>query len=206
MNIQQLGAKAETALSPGFADPVFGSQAVFRAVMRAMARPGRVVRLVASLAPPAPLSPEMAAIVLALADYETPLWLDPALARVPDVGAWLRFHTGARIVAAPGEAHFALISKPLECPNFSAFAQGSPDFPDSSATLIMEVDRFRSSGLALEGPGIRGVQGFDAAPLPEDFVARWAANRALFPRGIDLVLAGAGAVAALPRSVAVREG
>lgn len=194
------------ALSPGFARPAVEAQAVFRAVMWAFARPGRVTRLVAHLDPPAPLSPEMAAITLALADYETPIWLDPVLFRQPEIGAWLRFHTGAPLVTDPGAARFALIGNPLKCPDFSVFAQGSPDYPDASATLILDIFRFEARGLSLEGPGVKGVQGFGATPLPENFTARWAANRAQFPRAVDLVLAGAGCVAALPRSVAVREG
>jgi alpha-D-ribose 1-methylphosphonate 5-triphosphate synthase subunit PhnH len=44
-----------------------------------------------------------------------------------------------------------------------------------------------------------------AAGLPGDFVARWAANHALFPRGVDLVLCAGERLAALPRSVAIEE-
>lgn len=194
------------ALALGFANPVFDAQAVFKAVMWALSRPGRVEGLDVSLAPPAPLSPEAAAVVLALADYETPLWLDPALAESPDVGAFLRFHTGAPIVSDPGAARFAVISKPLKMLDFHAFPQGSPDYPDISATLIVQVERFSAAGLVLEGPGIKGRQSFGAHPLPDDMAARLRANRGLFPRGVDLVFAGAGGVVALPRSVSVVEG
>jgi alpha-D-ribose 1-methylphosphonate 5-triphosphate synthase subunit PhnH len=41
--------------------------------------------------------------------------------------------------------------------------------------------------------------------VPADIVARLAANRALFPRGIDLLLATDDAAAALPRSIRVSE-
>ena len=194
-----------STLAPGFADPVLNSQAVFRAVMWALARPGTVEPLTLDLAPPAPLSIEAAAVTLALADYETPLWLDPVLAAVPEVGAFLRFHTGATIVADPAAARFALIADPARLPDFSIFAQGTPDYPDASATLILQVESFATTGLQLQGPGIEGVRYFNAAPLPADLTARWTANRALFPRGIDLILAGPGGVAALPRSIAIVE-
>jgi hypothetical protein len=36
--------------------------------------------------------------------------------------------------------------------------------------------------------------------VPQHFEAQWQANRAAFPRGIDLILAAPGCVAALPRS------
>ncbi|MDQ0509730.1 phosphonate C-P lyase system protein PhnH [Ancylobacter amanitiformis] len=197
---------AAAALSAGFDDPVFDAQASFRAAMWALARPGRVERLDARLAPPAPLLPEAAALALALCDYETPIWLDAPLAAAPAVGAFLRFHTGAPIVEEPGAARFALIADPRGLNDFTAFPQGSPDYPDASVTLILQVESFGKSDLVLEGPGIKGTAGFGAAPLPVDFVARMAANRALFPRGVDLLLAGAGGVAGLPRSVFVKEG
>jgi alpha-D-ribose 1-methylphosphonate 5-triphosphate synthase subunit PhnH len=194
-----------STLSPGFADPVFNSQNVFRAVMWALARPGTIEPIIVDLAPPAPLSIEAAAVTLALADYETPLWLDPVLAAVPEVGAFLRFHTGAAIVTDAAAARFALIADPAQLPDFSIFAQGTPDYPDASATLILQVERFATTGLQLQGPGIEGVRYFNAAPLPADLPTRWAENRALFPRGIDLILAGPGGVAALPRSLVIAE-
>jgi alpha-D-ribose 1-methylphosphonate 5-triphosphate synthase subunit PhnH len=42
--------------------------------------------------------------------------------------------------------------------------------------------------------------------LPRDFAAIWQRNHALFPRGIDLILCAGNQLAALPRSVSIREG
>ena len=55
--------------------------------------------------------------------------------------------------------------------------------------------------MSLSGPGIAGACSFATAPLPPDFPARLAANRTLFPRGVDVILVSPDAVAALPRSV-----
>lgn len=191
-----------TALAPGFADPVFDAQNVFRAVMDALARPGTVQRLAGLPDGPAPLTPELAAVVLALADHEAPVWLDPPLAGAPAVAAFLRFHTGAAIVAEPAEAAFALVSDPARCPAPDAFAHGTPEYPDRSTTLVLAVqDLVPGEGMALEGPGIRGTIWLGAHPLPPDMPGRLARNRAAFPRGLDILLTAPGRVAGLPRSV-----
>ncbi|RVU17462.1 phosphonate C-P lyase system protein PhnH [Methylobacterium oryzihabitans] len=194
------------ALARGFADPVHDAQGAFRAMLDALARPGLVQALPAALAPPAPLTSELAAIALALADADAPVWLDGPLAEAPEVEEFLRFHTGARLVADPAEAAFALVADPEACPDFSAFAQGSPAYPDRSTTLVLAVRHLAAGeGLAFEGPGIRGRVRLGVAPLPAGFAARWSANHALFPRGIDLLLAAPGRVAGLPRTARLLE-
>ncbi len=40
---------------------------------------------------------------------------------------------------------------------------------------------------------------FGFAPMPADFLAQWAANRACFPLGLDLILAAGDKIACLPR-------
>jgi alpha-D-ribose 1-methylphosphonate 5-triphosphate synthase subunit PhnH len=192
-------------LTPGFTDAVFDAQRAFRAVMAALARPGTVEALASDLKPPAPLTPALAAVALTLTDHDTPVWLDARLAAAPDVAAFLRFHAGAPIVAEPAAAAFALITDPLAMPPLGAFAQGTDAYPDRSATLIIRVERFSGTALTLSGPGIKGSTAFAASPLPFDFVEQIAANRALFPRGVDLVLCAPQQVAALPRSVRLKE-
>ena len=91
-------------------------------------------------------------------------------------------------------------------PDFAAFNLGTADYPDRSTTLILQVEKLQpDAGLTLTGPGIRERSRLFADPLPPDIVARLAANRALFPRGIDLLLATDAAVAALPRSIRAAE-
>lgn len=192
---------AEPALAAGFADPVHDAQRAVSALMWAMAQPGLPVPLASDLQPPAPLSPEMAAAALALLDYETPVFLDAALSARPEVAAFLRFHTGAPVVTEPGAARFVLVGDGAGLADFSLFAQGEPDYPDRSATLLVQVDHLGEGQLVLEGPGIDGRRRFAAAPLPQDFDRRLAANRMLYPLGVDLFLVAPGAVAGLPRTV-----
>jgi alpha-D-ribose 1-methylphosphonate 5-triphosphate synthase subunit PhnH len=196
---------AATLAAPGFRDPVRDAQAVFRAVMNALARPGPLQALPAGLPrPPAPLTPELGAVALALADHEAPLWLDAPLVAAPAVTKWLRFHTGAPVTDDPAAAAFALVADPPRCPPPAAFAQGTPDYPDRSATLVLAVDELATGdGLALEGPGIRVRVRLAAAPLPPGFRERLALNGAGFPLGVDHLLVAPGSVAGLPRSTRV---
>lgn len=189
----------------GFADPVFQSQAAFRAVIDAMARPGTIHAISCeALLPPAPLSPAAAAVTLTLCDHDTPVWLDPPLAQAPGLAAWLTFHTGAVVTSDPSRAAFAIIQDGAALPDFNRFAPGTDEYPDRSTTLIVQVDGF-SGGETIElaGPGIRGSRSFATHPLPADFAARWTANRMLFPRGVDLVLCSSTELAALPRSTRI---
>jgi len=191
-------------LAPAFADPVRGSQRVFRSVMDAMARPGTIVAAGGLAQAPQPLGLVAAAVALTLIDYETPVWLDPALAQSTEVAAWLRFHTGAPLADDPRQAAFGFIADPPRMPPFEAFSQGSMEYPDRAATLVLQVERLSDNGgFWLSGSGIRGSRALSASPLPADFAARMRANRALFPRGLDIIVASATMVAALPRSVHV---
>jgi alpha-D-ribose 1-methylphosphonate 5-triphosphate synthase subunit PhnH len=190
----------------GFADPVLDAQAVFRAVMTALARPGTVGQLPAGLAPPSPLTGELAAVALALFDHETPLWIDAPLAAAPEVAAFLRFHTGAQIVENPAEAAFALVVEPAALPPLAAFAHGTDEYPDRSTTLVLAVTELRDDcGLVLAGPGIKDRARLALDPLPGDFAGQLSRNRAVFPRGVDCVFVAAGKVAALPRSTRLME-
>jgi alpha-D-ribose 1-methylphosphonate 5-triphosphate synthase subunit PhnH len=189
-------------LTPAFVDPVHASQAVFRAVMDAMAHPGTIVDTSGLAQAPRTLDRGAAAVALTLLDYETPVWLDPALAQSPEVVAWLRFHTGAPVTDDPRQAAFGIIADPPRMPQLEAFSQGSIEYPDRAATLVLQIERLSGTGgFWLSGPGIREGRALFASPLPADFVARMRANRALFPRGLDIIFTSGTTLAALPRSI-----
>ncbi|MEJ8476364.1 phosphonate C-P lyase system protein PhnH [Roseibium algae] len=193
---------AAVRLAPGFSNPVHDAQNCFRAVMQAIARPGSLQPFAADFKDlPDPLTAMGAALALTLLDFDTPVWLDPALASSPDATAFLRFHTGAPIVNVPVEASFCLISDPERLIGLGNFAQGTPDYPDRSATLILMRQTFNTAGmLQLTGPGIKDVTQFGTSPVPQTFWDQVKANNAQFPRGIDLIFAGETEIAALPRS------
>jgi len=189
-----------------FTNPVFDAQRVFRAAMNALARPGKLQPFDPGVRPPAALPPEIAALALALADHETPLWLDAALTEARDVADYLRFHTGAPLVRHPVEAAFALVSEPALCPALMSFTLGTADYPDRSTTILIQTDTLRSSyTLNLRGPGIAGNSVLRAEPLPPAFVREWGENRRYFPRGVDILIAADGWLAGLPRTTEISE-
>lgn len=183
---------------------VLAAQSTFRRVMDATARPGSIQTVAAVAGAPAPLSQAAAAIALTLFDHDTPVWMDAPLASSEAVAAWLRFNTGCPIVTDQAQCSFALVGDAAALPPFETFALGTPDYPDRSTTLILQVATLTGGPeLSLSGPGIRGQASLCAGGLPEDFVMQHAANRALFPRGVDLLLVAGNQVAALPRTTIV---
>lgn len=182
------------ALSGGFADAPHQSARAFRALLQAMSRPGHIQR-VAGARPPAPLSAAAAVALLVLADRTTPLHLAPSH-DTEDLRAWIAFHTGAPLVPAD-EATLALGTWAALQP-VTRFRIGQPDYPDRSATLIVELPALVAEGPRLTGPGIAAEARLG---LPE--TAAFQANRALFPLGFDCILTAGDQLAALPRSTRV---
>ena len=150
----------------GFADPVQDAQSVFRAALAALARPTLPQTVTAAPQPPAPLSPEAAAVLLALCDEQTPIWLDAALRTADEVGAWLRFHTGARIVDAVGDALFVVASAPSTTPRLADLSAGTDEEPHRSATLLIDATGATGIGtFTVTGPGVDGSLDWDGSGL-----------------------------------------
>lgn len=182
------------ALTGGFEEPAQGAAHAFRNVMEAMARPGQI-REIAGAAPSQPLSAAAGAVLLTLCDTDTPVYLagDADCAAVRD---WIAFHTGAPLVG-PVQCMFAVGTWQALSP-LSPYSLGSSQYPDRSATLIVEMDELKAEGATLSGPGIKETA---ALSLPE-FDA-FEANRKLFPRGLDFIFTSGSALAALPRTTRV---
>jgi alpha-D-ribose 1-methylphosphonate 5-triphosphate synthase subunit PhnH len=182
------------ALAGGFPDGPLSAARAFRAALEVMARPGQI-EAVAGAIPPAPASLAAGVLLLTLADGTTPLHLAPSH-DVPALRDWITFHTGAPLVGA-GDAVFALGTWDALAP-LDRFAIGTPEYPDRSVTLIVELPHLGAKGARLTGPGIRDHA---ALSLPE--VAAFAANHARFPLGFDAFLTCGDRLAGLPRSTKV---
>jgi alpha-D-ribose 1-methylphosphonate 5-triphosphate synthase subunit PhnH len=184
------------ALRGSFADAPVQSALAFRAALEVLSRPG-VIRTLAGAAPPAPLSVAAGVLVLTLCDGTTPVHLAGAH-DCPALRDWITFHSGAPLVAAE-EAGFAIGTWEALQP-VTRFAIGLPDYPDRSATLMVELPEVTGTGQRLTGPGIKGEARL-SLPGAEAFIA----NRMFFPMGYDCFFTAGDQVAGLPRSTRVED-
>ncbi len=181
------------ALEGGFTDVPIEAARAFRQIMTVMARPGEIAD-VAGATPPAPLSPAAGALILSLCDADTGVYLAPGH-DTPPVRQWITFHTSAPLVDA-GEAQFAVGA--WDALSHLSFPIGTPEYPDRSATLIVEMPALEQSGCTLSGPGIKETSVF---LLPE--VEAFQQNATLFPLGLDFFFTAGSQIAALPRTTKV---
>jgi alpha-D-ribose 1-methylphosphonate 5-triphosphate synthase subunit PhnH len=186
-------------IGAGFADPVQHSQAIFRCVLEAMAKPGISREIPVMPYAPAPLNAASTAVVLTLLDESTTVWLDAAANTAP-VRELLAFHCGCPIVANSNEAAFALVAGPM--PSLDRFDHGSDEFPENSATVIVQVTALVSgSDVCFAGPGIQDFAFMGDPGMTDGFWQEWSAMGALYPRGVDLILTARSRLACMPRTV-----
>lgn len=189
-------------IGPGFADPTLDSQAVFRRGLAALAQPGSMVECADAPEPPHGVHAAANALLLALLDQDCGLWLSPSLSGA--VAGYLRFHTGCALVGDPRHAGFALVAAPADLPPLGSFDSGSDEFPERSATVILQLGALAAAGpWRLRGPGVRGEARLLAGGLGADFLAQWKHNAMLFPRGVDLILASGSQLCGLPRTTCI---
>ena len=190
-------------LLPGFRDPVFGSQAVFRALMSCVAYPGRIYTLDEPVCGPGMLDPATTAACLCLVDSDTPLWLDPG-AHSDEVRTYLQFHCGAPLTDDPSAACFAVAADAARLSDLSVFHPGDVEYPDRSTTLIVQVSSLTGGAATTwSGPGIEATRVARIEGLPAGFWSGWEFNRALYPLGLDVFFACGKEVVALPRTIEV---
>ncbi len=187
-------------ISPAFADPVRESQIVFRKIMEAVARPGTRADFGLAVEPPAGLDVAAATVALCLLDFETQVWLDPAL-RGGEAEAWVRFHCGCPLTTNPAEAAFAIVTDVANAPRLDAFNLGDARYPDRSTTVILKVESLDDGqAVVLSGPGIEDRSVVSPSGLPEGFWAQLQDNNAKFQFGVDVLMVSGQVLTAVPRS------
>jgi alpha-D-ribose 1-methylphosphonate 5-triphosphate synthase subunit PhnH len=194
------------AVRRGFERPALDAQRVYRRLLDAMSRPGRLQDLSEAPEPPVGLTRACAGIALTLLDFETRVWLDPAL-RGGEAEAWLRFHCNCPLVDDPRAAAFALVADAAAMPRLDAFDAGDARYPDRSTTIVVQLPSLTGGpAVELEGPGIDGRIAVRPVGLPVDFWQQVADNGSEFQLGVDLVVVDADTVMGLPRTVRVQDG
>ena len=196
-----------STIGAGFSQEAFGSQHAFRAALQALSHPGRLVDIVHDAEVPRCGHAASAALLLALLDADCQIWLSPSL-RNSEAAAWLRFHTGCKLVQTPSQAQFAWVADTDELPPLQHFAWGSENYPDQSTTCVIDVRALAGgddtgTGWLLRGPGIQSQFRLMVDGLPPDFVEQWSDNQATFPRGVDLFLASRQQIVGVPRTTRI---
>lgn len=190
----------------GFDDPVQQSQQAFRALLDAMARPGRVTMVETDVGHPDGLAPALAAALLTLADLDTPVWLGPGFDS-DIMKTWLRFHSGAPLATKPDQAAFALLDA-AQMPALESFSFGTDESPERGATLLIQVPGLTGApndngAMTWKGPGIKDSIAMPVCGLDKSVWQQRAALSVEFPRGLDLYLGCGRDLVGLPRSTAI---
>ncbi|MDR2340635.1 MAG: phosphonate C-P lyase system protein PhnH [Deltaproteobacteria bacterium] len=187
---------------PGFGNPVFDSQSVFRAALSAFASPA--VRLKAPFGGLLGNAREDAslplALALALCDNRTGVWLS---ATYQDLWPYVSFHTGAAN-ASPGLASFLLAASVSELPRLEGLSLGTEARPDLSATIFLRLGGVGGGRFEARGPGIETAVILEGIGLEAPFAEEREALSGLYPQGLDMFLCLGDELVGLPRTTRLR--
>lgn len=185
------------------------AQRVFRQLLQAMSRPGRICALPVS--PPALRKPWGALLLLleSLLDHEVGIAVIGG-GKAEKLPAQIAGRTQCR-VADVGQADFVIVADGDSRGEVLRAKRGTLQYPDASATIVFQVRSLVStggaqSGAILKGPGIRdelmlgAIRGLAARELD-----RLREANADFPLGVDaLIIDDAGRILGIPRSTDIR--
>jgi alpha-D-ribose 1-methylphosphonate 5-triphosphate synthase subunit PhnH len=183
-------------------DQVLMSQQIYRLLLDAMARPGKIAALPElELDPPAGLFRPLAGLALTLLDQETTFAVLPER---PPWSNYLGLNTGSRS-AELAKAEFVILDGGDDLPQLSAVNRGNLLFPDQGATLMIMVSAIGLAGggigLTLQGPGGHGERRLFLNGLCPGNLERIQELNREFPLGVDLVITDRhGALVCIPRS------
>jgi alpha-D-ribose 1-methylphosphonate 5-triphosphate synthase subunit PhnH len=198
-------------------DEVFDAQKHFRSILDSLARPGQI-RLLdpVKLTPPPGLNHASVLVGLALMDADVNFHV---IHNEHGESEYLSANT--RAVSTPLDRANFLFAHGADSPEILESADcGSLTYPDTSASLILEVDAVSAEPFAqprggaadnnrlrleFEGPGVNGTAALFVTGLSPDLILALLARNAEFPMGIDTVLtsvdaAGIPCVVGIPRT------
>lgn len=216
-----------SAIATGFGNITHDSQYCFRQILTAMSQPGTIIDL-HLMQGFGGMTPAASQVLLALADNSTPVWLSKKLVKDKTINENLTFHLGCAILSDhPDEqrgespqtqANFAVIAE-QDMLNFdwetSDFNPGNEEYPDTSTTVIIEVNDLMTSNiqsqsgsnlkLKLTGPGIENENQVTLQSIAADAIQSMLSQRKIehFPLGLDYLFVCDDKAIALPRTTTV---
>ena len=190
---------------PGLKDPVHSSVEIFRLLTNVMSKPGSVEKLPDICGHPENLSQATAAVLLSLADMDTSLYLARELDH-PISRGFLTLHTGVKMLEAATNADFVLATQETDIAQYQDLPVGDPQYPDQSATLILQVNEIQGSKkISLSGPGIKDKKTIMFPDLTGNFFAWREMKNSRYPCGIDVIFASSSELMAIPRTTKLEE-
>lgn len=174
------------------------SQAIFRAALQALARPGRVYKLPQVRDFPRAEARYAYAVLAALADHEVSICVTGA---TEAEATFASLGTGARL-AAVAEADYVLaLEDDATVP--ASLKRGELEVPEGGATLIARVEQLGAGPLCLllAGPGVLNAGELSVTGLSTETIGARNVACASYPLGIDVFLVDPdGRMAGIPRT------
>jgi len=197
-------------MSAGFENIERDSQRIFRTVMDSFSRPGLRFDMSALVqASPGETASVAGTLLLALMESASSLCVSKSL-HITQWPSFLKFHTGCVLTQDSSQAQFIWIQQMQDLPSLMNCALGSPEFPDQSSTLIIDVEAIHSpstqgAGQVWSGPGIKEPMVIDIMGLPKAFWLERQNLQNLYPCGIDVIFCTPSQIVSLPRSTHIGE-
>ena len=178
----------------------------FRAILDAMARPGKICTLPILIDECEPAFATSLTILLALGDHLTSIYLAEEFRRA-EIEKQLRFHTGSQLMQEQGRADFAVLNASGADIGLDLWKRGDPEYPDQSATLIIQSTSLsQGDPVQFSGPGVQSEISVRIANIMPSFWKARAEVNAIAPLGLDLLFVSPHAILGCPRSTRITVG
>lgn len=189
----------------GSFDRVFDTQRIYRLLLEACARPGKILALPeVPLNPPTGLTAFCAAIAFTLCDQETTFALLPG----DQAAGYLTLNTGAE-PACVDHAGFIFAQANAHLDGLELACRGDLLSPENGATVVLMVEDVtsRDTGetvVSLSGPGVDGNRRFGVSGLSRSNLDLIKDLNREFPLGVDtFIVDGLGKMVSIPRSSSI---
>lgn len=174
-------------------DPIWQAeiqQRVFRLLLEAFSRPGTIQDMSGLIA----VQHASIAVLAAMLDRQATL-ADPH--KLLEEQVWPLLQARPDGVASAG----FILADGAVAPDFEP-CLGTLGSPELGATLVLRAGKITAGKhILLRGPGVDGSAEFSAAGIEPVWLDKRKQWSAAFPLGVDIVLADATAIVAIPRSV-----